>query len=79
MKFAKLYTVLAAAVAIAGFSSCSENTDPQYHEPNAASFKIYTPSFQNDYYELTDNGTFDITLNGQPDYGFSAVTQYRLR
>ncbi len=79
MKFAKLYTVLAAAVAIAGFSSCSENTDPQYHEPNAASFKIYTPSFQNDYYELTDNGTFDITLNGQPDYGFSAVTQYRLQ
>lgn len=79
MKFAKLYTVLAAAVAVAGLSSCSENTDPKYHEPNAESFKIYTPAFQNDYYRLHDGGTFDVVLNGQPDYGFSAVAQYRLQ
>ncbi len=79
MKFAKLYTVLAAAFAIAGFSSCSENTEPQYHVPDASSFKIYDSPFMNEYYLLSDEGTFDVTLSGQPDYGFSAVTQYRLQ
>lgn len=77
MKFTKLYTVLAAAVALAGFSACEDVTDPKFHEPDASEFKIYTPSFQNEYYQLTDDGTFDLILNGQPDYGFSAVTQYR--
>lgn len=77
MKFAKIYTVLAAAVALAGFSSCSDVTEPKYHTPDAATFKLYTPSFQNEYYGLTNDGTFELVLNGQPDYGFSAVTQYR--
>ncbi len=79
MKLSKLYTVLAAAVAVAGFSSCSENTEPVYHEPTAESFKIYDSPFMNQYYELTPDGTFEITLNGQPDYGVSTVTQYRLQ
>lgn len=78
MKFAKLYTVLAAAVSLLGLSSCSDVTEPQFHQPDPATFKMNVPSFQNEYYGLTEDGTFELVLNGQPDYGFSAITQYRV-
>lgn len=78
MKFAKTYTVLAMAAAMLGFCSCSDVTDPKLNEqPGNDNFTIYTPSFQNEYYGLTETGTFDLTLSGQPDYGYSAITQYR--
>lgn len=77
MKINSIYAGL-ACVAIAGaFASCSEVTEPVYQEPDQASFKMLTPPLQNQYYELTEEGTFNLTLNGQPSYGFSAVTQYR--
>lgn len=77
MKFAKLYTVLAAAVSLAGLSSCSDVTEPKFQEPDAATFKVNVPPLQNEYYGLTEDGTFNLEVNGQPDYGFSAITQYR--
>ena len=78
MKFAKLYTVLACAAAVAGFTACSDVTDPQYHKPNADSFSLNVPVMANQYLELTETGTFEIVAAGQPDYGFSAVTNYRV-
>ena len=79
MKFAKLYTVLACAAALGTMASCSDVTEPVLQTPDPAQFKLNTPPFQNEYYKLTEDGTFDLTLNGQPSYGFSAVTQYRVQ
>lgn len=80
MKFNKIYSVFAAAVAVLGASSCSEVTEPQFKTPDSknTNFAIYAPAFQNDVYELSMDGTFQVELSEQPDYGFSAVTQYRL-
>lgn len=78
MKFAKLYTVLACAAAVAGFTACSDVTDPQYHKPDADSFSLNTPAMASQYLELTEEGTFEIVAASQPDYGFSAVTNYRI-
>lgn len=77
MKFPKLYSVVACAVAVCGFASCSDVTEPVYTKPDASTFKINTPPLQNQYYGLDENGQFEIALNGQPSYGFSAITQYR--
>lgn len=80
MKFNKLYTALASAVAVMGFCSCSDVTEPVFQKPDQATtnFAIYAPAFQNQTYELSYDGTFEINLNEQPDYGYSAVTQYRV-
>lgn len=68
-----------AATVIGGATSCSENTDPKFKPCNIdpSAFTIYTPTLQDLYYELTEDGTFELILSGQPTYGFSAVTQYR--
>lgn len=77
MKFTKIYSLLAAAVAVTAFSSCEEVSDPKFQQPNADSFTIFESPMQDQYFKLTPKGTFELTLSGQPDYGFSAVTQYR--
>lgn len=81
MKFNKIYSALASAVALMGFCSCSDDvTDPVFQKPDQATtnFAIYAPAFQNQTYELSFDGTFEVNLNQQPEYGYSAVTQYRL-
>lgn len=78
MKIAKTYALAAIATAAFAFASCSDVTDPAFKAPDAADFTIFTPPLQNEYFELSPNGTFEIVLSGQPDYGFSAITQYRL-
>ena len=77
MKIAKILPVLTFALVALGMTSCDDVTEPKYHEPTPGSFTIFTPPLQDQYYKLSDGGTFDLTLSGQPDYGFSAVTQYR--
>lgn len=77
MKIAKIFPMIAALAALAGATACSEVTDPQYHEPNAATFTLNTPPLQDQYFDLANGGTFEIVCNGQPDYGFSAITNYQ--
>lgn len=77
MKFAKLYTVMACAAALCGMVSCSDVTEPVLQKPDPETFKMNTPPLQDQYIKLSETGTFNLTLNGQPSYGFSAVTQYR--
>ncbi len=77
MKIAKIFPVIAVSAILAAATSCSEVTDPQYHAPNAATFTLNTPPLQDQYFELTPGGTFEIVCNGQPDYGFSAITNYQ--
>lgn len=76
MKFAKLYMALAGASALFGAVACSEVTEPVFQEPTGADFTILTPPLQSQYFGLTEEGTFDLTLSGQPDYGVSVVTNY---
>lgn len=70
----KLSIFFASMVAVLGFSSCEEDTDPVYHAPTT--FELNTPALQNQYIELTPDGTFELTAKAQPDYGYSAVTNY---
>lgn len=77
MKFSKITILAAGAALMMGLASCSDVTDPVYTKPDAATFKLNTPPLQNQYYALDPEGTFEIVCNGQPDYGFSVVTQYR--
>ena len=77
MKIAKIFPMIAVAALLAGATACSDVTDPAYHEPDAANFTLNTPPLQDQYFELTPNGTFEIVCNGQPDYGFSAITNYQ--
>ncbi len=77
MKIAKIYAIGAVALLGAGFAACSDVTDPVFHAPDASKFTLYTPPLQDQYFQLSETGTFELTLNGQPDYGFSAITQYR--
>lgn len=77
MKIAKIYAIGAIALVGAGFAACSDVTDPVFHAPDASKFTLFTPPLQDQYFQLSENGTFELTLSGQPDYGFSAITQYR--
>lgn len=77
MKIAKIYAIGAIALAGAGFAACSDVTDPVFHAPDASKFTLFTPPLQDQYFQLSETGTFELTVNGQPDYGFSAITQYR--
>lgn len=79
MKLTKIYTVVAAAGMLMGMASCQEVTDPKLQTPDAAQFKMVTPALQNEYFELTPDGTINLGVNAQPNYGFSAVTQYRVQ
>lgn len=61
-----------AAVAL-GFSSCSEDRDPVYQAPTT--FVLNTPAMQDQYIDLKAGNTLELVCS-QPDYGYSAVTQY---
>lgn len=72
----KLSILFACLVAVLGFSSCEEDTDPQYQNPTE--FKLNTPALANQYYELTEDGTFDMSWS-QPDYGYAATASYKVQ
>lgn len=67
------------AAALLGTASCDPVTDPVLQTPDPSTFLIYAPAMQDQYIALTEEGTFEIVLSGQPSYGFSAVTQYRVQ
>lgn len=61
-----------AAVAL-GFTSCEADKDPVYQAPTK--FELNTPTMENQYIELNDNGTLELVAS-QPDYGYSAIANY---
>jgi len=73
MKMNKYIVSLMAVAAVMGVSSCSQDTDPRYQP--APEFQLNTPAFAAQYYELSPAGTLQLTCS-QPDYGFSAPTEY---
>ncbi len=65
-----------AAVAL-GFTGCKDDDDPVYQEPtDATEFKLNTPVFANQLYQLSPDGLMTFTVETQPDYGFLASVQY---
>lgn len=65
--------IIALAAAFVGFTSCEDDKEPVYQEPTE--FVLNTPAFANQLYVLENGGTVEITCS-QPDYGYSAVTNY---
>lgn len=59
-----------------GLASCSEDRDPVYQVPGE--FVLNTPALQDQYYQLSEDNTFDLTCS-QPDYGYAAVAHYSLQ
>ncbi len=74
----KLSIFLALAALAAGFTSCEQDRDPVYQAPTE--FKLNVPQMQDQYIELSDarSSVLEFTCS-QPDYGYSAVTQYSMQ
>ena len=68
----KLSILFACLVAVLSLNSCKEDTDPQYNEPTK--FVLNTPALAAQYYELTEDGTLDLSWS-QPDYGYAARSE----
>ena len=69
----KLALFFACAAALVGFTSCEDDKDPVYQQPTK--FVLNTPALQDQYLELTEDGTFELSCS-QPDYGYAAVVNY---
>lgn len=65
----KISIFLASVFALLSFASCEDDKEPVYTPASSESFELLTPGLQNQYYELTENGTFDIDCKSMPNYG----------
>lgn len=65
----KISLFLVALAAVLSLASCEDEKKPKFHEASSDSFEVYEPAFQNQYYELTSTGTFEIVCKSAPDYG----------
>lgn len=61
------------AVAAVGMNSCSLDRDPVYQEPTT--FVLNEPAMQDQYIDLAADNTIELVCS-QPNYGYSAITQY---
>lgn len=71
----KIALFFAAAAAVAGLSACSQDDSPVLDKPTE--FKLNTPQFVDQFYQLTENGTVQLTCS-QPDYGVGVATTYNV-
>ncbi|MDE6287240.1 MAG: SusE domain-containing protein [Muribaculaceae bacterium] len=69
----KLSILMAAALVAVGVSSCSEDREPVYKAPTT--FVLNEPAMSDQYIDLQDGNSLQLVCS-QPDYGYSAVTQY---
>lgn len=65
----KISLFLVALATVLGLTSCEDEKKPKFQQASSDSFEVYEPAFANQYYELTSNGTFEITCKSAPDYG----------
>lgn len=69
-KIASFFATIAAVVAL---SACSQDDSPVLQKPTE--FKLNTPPFAEQLYQLTDDGQLQFTCS-QPDYGMGVQTTY---
>ena len=72
----KFNILLAGLLAIGVMTGCKQNTEPKF-EP-AEKFELNTPALADQYYQLTPEGTVDLTWS-QPDWGFAAAPDYKVQ
>lgn len=72
----KFAYILAGVAAAFGFVSCEDDKEPVYTPPTAdTEFILNEPALANEQFTLTPETVLELTCS-QPDYGFSAITQY---
>lgn len=69
----KIALFIATIAAMAGLSACSQDDSPVLNEPTE--FKLNTPPFAQQLYELSADGELQLTCS-QPDYGVGVQTTY---
>ena len=69
----KLYILASMLIAAASFSSCVEKEIIVLQEPTK--FVLNEPAYKNNLYDLEASATVELTCS-QPDYGFTAATEY---
>lgn len=69
----KLHIFGLMALAVAGLTSCEADKDPVLQEPTE--FKVNTPPFVNQLYDLSPEGVMEITCS-QPNYGLALAPTY---
>ena len=72
----KISILFAMLVAVISLNSCVEDTYPRYNTPTE--FELNTPAMAEEYYELTEKGTVNLTWS-QPDYGYAAAASYKVQ
>lgn len=65
-KLSYIFATLAVAV---GLSSCETDRDPVFTPATSDSFELNQPVFADQYYTLSEDGTFEIICKSQPAYG----------
>ncbi len=70
-----IQTLFVGLTMMVGFTAC-EDRDPVYQAPESTdSFVLNIPPLADQYYELTEGGTIDLTWSAF-DYGYAAVANY---
>ena len=72
----KISILFAMLVAVISLNSCKEDTYPRFDTPTE--FELNTPALAQEYYELTPEGTVNLTWS-QPDYGYAAAATYAVQ
>lgn len=72
----KISILFAMLVAVISLNSCKEDTQPRFNPPTV--FELNTPALANEYYELTEEGTVNLSWS-QPNYGYAATATYAVQ
>lgn len=72
----KISILFACLVAVLSLNSCKEDPEPVYNAPTE--FVLNTPALAAQYYELTEDGTLDLSWS-QPNYGYAAAAKYKVQ
>lgn len=65
----KISLMLGSLCALLALSSCEDEKKPVYRSADGDRFEVYAQPLENQYYELTDNGTFEILCKSAPSWG----------
>lgn len=61
--------IFATLAVVLGLSSCETDRDPVFKSATSESFEMLTPVFADQFYELSEEGTLQLTCKSQPDFG----------
>ncbi len=65
----RLSLISIALLSLVGLAGCDTDRTPVFVPAASSSFEMNEPVFADQYYELSEEGTFQLTCKSQPDYG----------